>query len=263
MFSVKIYSWEDAGLCRESITEMEVGDDVIVETDLGKELGKVVKKTEKASEKSLNKIKECRFIRKANIRDIIASKKHNAKRREAKKYFRNVSVKYNLPMKIVDVHFGYEGSHVVFVFICEMKVDFREMVKDLSRKFQKSVRLQQIGSRDNTKKYKCYGSCGRELCCRFLCSNLGGINTNMAKVQKLEHRNSERISGVCGRLMCCLAYEAEQYEEFYKKAPLLGDKVSLKDGDKGIVTNLFPIKNLVEIELKNETKVKVDLNDLK
>lgn len=272
MYEVKVYNWEAASLCQSNDLSLAVGESVIVETSFGKEIGvieeirknieKVTADCSKDCDNGCKKV-ECQLVRKANIRDIVASKKYNSKRKEARKFFRSVAVRYNLPMKLVDVHFGFEGSHIIFAFICETKVDFREMVKDLSRKFQKSVRLQQVGSRDNAKQYDCYGICGRELCCRLIKGNLGGINTTMAKVQNLEHRSSERISGVCGRLMCCLAFESKSYEEADIAMPQLGSEVTLVSGEKGKVVRRFLMKQLVEVELPNESRVKVSLNGLK
>ncbi len=272
MYAVKVYNWEAAGFCENKDLSLAVGDNVIVETSLGMEIGvveeirAVVAKDTPACLKTCDngcKRVECKLLRKANVRDVVASKKYNSKKTEARKFFRSVAVRYNLPMKLVDVHFGFEGSHIIFAFICETKVDFREMVKDLSRKFQKSVRLQQVGSRDNAKQYDCYGVCGRELCCRLINGNLGGINTSMAKMQNLEHRSSERISGICGRLMCCLAFESKNYEEADIKIPQLGSEIELATGEKGRVVRRFLMKQLVEVELKDESRVRVSLNDLK
>ncbi|HHX58311.1 MAG TPA: hypothetical protein GX706_00890, partial [Candidatus Moranbacteria bacterium] len=142
------------------------------------------------------------------------------------------------------------------------RVDFRFLVKELSSLLGKSVRLQQIGSRDEARKCGGCGICGMELCCVKFSGGLKSISTDMARCQMIVHRGSERISGLCGRLKCCLAYEAEQYQELLKELPELGSVVKLKGGKEGTVIEAQALAQKIKVVLKDGSYVVVDLKDL-
>ncbi len=155
----------------------------------------------------------------------------------------------NLPMKIIDAKISLDESSVVVAFVADGRVDFRDLAKKLSASFGKSVRLQQMGSRDEARLAGGYGICGREFCCRkFLKTGMKSVSTEMARCQMISHRGSERLSGQCGRLMCCLSYEAEQYAELAKELPPLGTKVMV-EGKEGEVVDWQVIAKKVKIKL--------------
>jgi len=153
-------------------------------------------------------------------------------------------------MKIIDVMISLDGKQAIFAFTSDGRIDFRKLVKDLSSKIKKSVRMQQIGSRDEARKLGGYGICGRELCCVRFKGNMQSITTDMARVQQIAHRGSERISGLCGRLMCCLAYEAQQYKEMLEGMPELFSVVETGEG-KGTVIEINAITLEIKVRLES------------
>jgi len=229
---------------------LEAGDKVIVKTELGTEIGKVIGYKE-LSEEEMSKISEIKpILRKATTTDI--EKAGDEKRKaEALEYCKKMAKKHELPMKLVDVYFSFDGSRVTFAFIADGRVDFRELVKDLTRRFSRTIRLQQIGIRDEAKIRGDYGHCGRPLCCGRFLPELSSITSEIAELQQVAHRGSERISGICGRLMCCLAFEHNGYEELAGKLPKIGAKVDV-DGKKGIVVGHHILKQSVDVEFSGE-----------
>jgi cell fate regulator YaaT (PSP1 superfamily) len=153
-------------------------------------------------------------------------------------------------MKLVDVHISLDGSNAVILFTADERVDFRELVKNLSRIFHRSVRMHQVGSRDEARKLGGCGVCGRDLCCLRFPGSLPSISIDMARVQQVAHRGSERISGVCGRLMCCLSYEAPQYQQMLIGMPEVRSSVKTKDG-KGEVIELNVLTGDVKIRMSD------------
>lgn len=166
-------------------------------------------------------------------------------------------------MKLVDVHFSFVGNRVNFAFIADGRVDFRDLVKDLTSHFNKLIRLTQIGIRDEARFSGDCGHCGRQLCCRGFLRDFSSIGSDMAEAQQVIHRGSERISGCCGRLMCCLAYEYEGYKEMAAKLPPIGERISV-DGKRGMVVGCHVLKQTVDVEIENgrdgRTIVEVDYN---
>jgi cell fate regulator YaaT (PSP1 superfamily) len=245
------------------------GDFVIVETSLGKEIGKAVEildiaenkikeflsqykddSEKKDDNKSEDEILLKPIIRKATADDI----KNMAgfeERKTAIKFCKEITAKHELPMKVVDVHFSLDQGRITFAFIADGRIDFRELVKDLTRHFNKSVRLHQIGIRDEAKLCGDCGPCGKTLCCKGFLKDLVSITSEMAEMQEVAHRGSERISGICGRLMCCLAYEQKGYKELLDKLPAVGTKVN-KDGKRGVVVGVHPLKESIDVQFKEK-----------
>jgi cell fate regulator YaaT (PSP1 superfamily) len=236
-------------------------DYVIVKTELGTEVGKVIgfmeigkevlKEKPDNSDQTPNasgKLKP--VVRKATAIDLekLASQ---GDKDEAIDYCKKMVEKHQLEMKLVDVYFSFDGSKVTFAFIADGRVDFRELVKDLTRHFNRTVRLYQIGIRDEAKLRGDYGPCGRSLCCKKFLNDLTSITSEMAEAQQVVHRGSERISGMCGRLMCCLAFEQEGYEELAKNMPPLGAKVNV-DGKRGVVVGHNILKQSVKVQFSGE-----------
>lgn len=263
----------------------KVGEMVIVDTELGLELGEVVgfadvnesdfisakeekKKNEEKKEKETDDNKEEEkkvlkpIVRKATKEDL--GKMPNKKeRREALSYCKKMITKRELEMKLIDVNFSFSNNRITFAFIADGRVDFRELVKDLTSHFNKLIRLTQIGVRDEAKFMGDFGHCGRQLCCRKFIKDFTSVTSEMTEVQQVTHRGSERLSGICGRLMCCLAYEHEGYKKLAEKMPDIGQKVNV-DGKKGTVVDCHVLKQTVNVEFDDSKEgkvvIEVDLN---
>ena len=233
--------------------DIKSGDHVIVETARGVEYGQVVlPPREVEDEKVIQPLKE--VIRIANTQDD--KKEENNRRREKDAY--QICLKkireHGLEMKLIDVEYTFDNNKVLFYFTADERIDFRELVKDLAAIFKTRIELRQIGVRDETKTLGGIGICGRPLCCHTYLSEFAPVSIKMAKEQNLS-LNPAKISGVCGRLMCCLKNEEETYEELNRKLPGIGDRVTTPDGLKGEVQSVSVLRQLV--------KVLVDVEDEK
>lgn len=247
---------------------VSLGDYVIVDTEIGKELGKVIgcpssreegnkNPSQKESNGSENAKELKPVLRQANFEDI-SRVSSPEKKEEALAFCREAISRLNLPMKLVDVNFSFEGNRMNFAFIADGRVDFRELVKELAGRFSANIRLTQIGTRDEAKVMGDCGPCGRGLCCReFLCE-FSSITSEMAEAQQVVHRGSERISGMCGRLMCCLSYEYEGYKELAGQLPPIGTKVNI-NGVKGFVCGHHILKQTIDVRLPAEKPDERDL----
>lgn len=243
--------------CEEE--DLKVGDYVIVDTKLGTELAKVVgfSKDDPNLRDHDEPVKP--ITRKANKDDLDAVLQQN-KRKE--KDF-NVCVsfirKHNLPIKLVDVHYSLDDARLTFAFIADGRVDFRDLLKDLNREFKKNIRLQQIGIRDEIKINGDIGCCGLNLCCQGFYKDLGNVTSDLAALQQVAHRGSDRLSGVCGRLKCCLTFEEKLYNELAEKLPMLGEKINTKHG-RGEVIGWHVLKQTVDVLIDgNDTIVEIPI----
>jgi len=235
--------------------EVKVGDQVIVKTELGVEIGKVVGLLDAPETKSEVKpetgdgtteaTEVKKVLRKATPADL---EKLADQRKKSKDftYCRQLIEKLELPMKLVDVHYSFDDSRITFPFIADSRVDFRELVKDLTKHFNRAIRLQQIGIRDEARFCGDFGHCGRPLCCGRFLGELNSITSEMAELQQCVHRGSERISGICGRLMCCLSYEEEGYKKMAQNLPLVDSQVKY-EGKKGRVVSQHVLKQTVSV----------------
>ena len=233
-----------------SDTELKIGDGVIVETARGIEYGKVaINPTEVEDNKVIQPLKP--IIRKASIADEQSVLKNLQKKPEAIKLAKEKIEKHKLNMKLVDVEYTFDNNKVIFYFTAEGRVDFRELVRDLASVFKIRIELRQIGIRDQSKMLGGLAPCGKPCCCSQHLPEFKHVSIKMAKIQLLS-LNPSKISGLCGRLMCCLEYENEYYNEAFKKMPRLGSDVSTPDG-KGIVVsnNLLKLVSKVKVELKD------------
>lgn len=208
--SVKIFPLDNPRIYDSGNWNVKVGDIVVVNTDYGIESAEVKKINIGAKEECL------KIVRKATSIDIETIEKNERKSREAIDVCKKLVKECKLSMKIVGAHLGFDGGKIVFLFIAEKRVNFRDLVRILSKRFQKSIRLQQVGSRDEARENGGFGVCGRELCCVKFLENIKSVTTEDARVQQMRQRGSDRISGICGRLKCCLGFEAEQYRENLK-----------------------------------------------
>ncbi|MDI6821870.1 MAG: stage 0 sporulation family protein [Actinomycetota bacterium] len=197
--------------------DLKVGDNVIVKTSRGLEFGEVVMLPQDIPEDELTAPLK-KVIRKATQEDRTQVEKNRAKEKEAFETCEEKIKEHGLPMKLVDVEYVFDKSRIVFYFTAEERVDFRALVKDLASIFRTRIELRQIGVRDEAKMIGGIGPCGRRLCCTLFLSDFEPVSIRMAKEQDLP-LNPLKISGICGRLMCCLKYEYEWYKEFKSKAP--------------------------------------------
>ncbi len=268
---IQFYPWDKTYDFSANNLKVEKDNYVVVQTELGIEMGKVVEVVE-LSEEFYQKNKINNKKTKAKLKPILRLATRDdfkkipdiKEQQQILKVCRNLIQKHNLPMKLVDVHFAFDGSRLTFAFIADGRVDFRELVKDLTRYFCRTIRLHQIGIRDEARINGDCGHCGRILCCRSFLYDLTSITSEMSGLQQCSHRGSERISGVCGRLMCCLAYEEDGYKELLKNMPPIGAKVSV-DGKRGIIVGHHILKQSVDVEFTSDNGnekviVEIDLN---
>ena len=227
---------------------LELGDGVIVETARGVEFGKVaIAPREEEDKKIVQPLKP--ILRKATVGDYKQIERNEQRRPQAMKDAAARIAKHKLDMKLVDVEFTFDNSKVIFYFTAEGRVDFRELVKDLASCFKIRIELRQIGIRDETKMRGGLAPCGRVCCCAQHLGDFERVSIKMAKTQCLS-LNPTKISGLCGRLMCCLAYENDHYTQASKKMPVIGTEVVSPDG-KGVVVanNLLKLTSRVKRQL--------------
>lgn len=235
----KVYFFDPAGL------EINTGDHVIVETARGIEFGHVVLGSREVDEsKVVQPLKS--VIRMSTAADEETERRNKEKEKEAFGICLEKIKKHNLQMKLIDAEYTFDNNKVLFYFTADGRIDFRELVKDLAAVFKTRIELRQIGVRDETKIMGGIGICGRPLCCHTYLSEFIPVSIKMAKEQNLS-LNPTKISGVCGRLMCCLKNEEETYEELNSKLPGIGDYVTTDDGLKGEVHSVSVLRQLVKV----------------
>jgi cell fate regulator YaaT (PSP1 superfamily) len=240
--------------------ELEVGNKVICNLDEGiKEIGEVVVPAVDINEADitnpLNKV-----VRKATYYDLSVDELNHEKEKKGFEKFSQLAEEYKLKMKLINVHVMFDKSKMVFYFTSEKRVDFREMVKELATYFKMRIELRQIGVRDEAKMVGGLGPCGRDLCCKSFLTDFESISIKMAKDQNLP-LNPFKISGVCGRLMCCLKYEYDLYKEFIEKAPPRGMKIKSSYGN-GWVSGYEPLKQSVVVEFDNGARKSIPLSEV-
>ena len=196
--------------------QLQKGDQVIVETSRGIEMGQIVVDPKEVEPDEIVAPLKL-VVRKATQEDLNLVLNNNDKEKEAFRICQEKIIKHDLPMKLIDVEYTFDNSKVIFYFTSDGRVDFRELVKDLARIFKTRIELRQIGVRDEAKMIGGLGSCGRALCCHTFLRDFLPISIKMAKAQDLA-LNPAKISGICGRLMCCLRYECEHYDDKGEKA---------------------------------------------
>lgn len=235
----KVYFFDPAGM------DIKTGDHVIVETACGIEFGHVVLGSRAVDEsKVIQPLKP--VIRMATAADEETERRNKEKEKDAFGICLEKIKKHNLQMKLIDAEYTFDNNKVLFYFTADGRIDFRELVKDLAAVFKTRIELRQIGVRDETKIMGGIGICGRPLCCHTYLSEFIPVSIKMAKEQNLS-LNPTKISGVCGRLMCCLKNEEETYEELNSKLPNIGDYVTTDDGLKGEVHSVSVLRQLVKV----------------
>ena len=223
-------------------------DKVIVETAMGQEMGEVVINNKNLTN---NKIKASikPIIRVATEKDLKHFTENKEKEKEAFKICEEKIKKHKLGMHLVDASYTFDNAKLLFYFTADNRIDFRELVKDLASIFKTRIELRQIGVRDQVRRIGGNGVCGRELCCCTFLNNFDTVSIKMAKEQNIA-LNPAKISGNCGRLMCCLRYEQEAYEEKLKKLPKVGAIVKTEDGE-GTVDSIEILKGIVRVKIKD------------
>ncbi len=243
----KIYYFDPVGVA------CKVGEDVIVKTARGSEIGRVVVANKLV--KSADIVLPLRELeRKATKQDIERHERNVELEREAYKICLKKIQDHGLDMKLIDAKYTFDNSKLLFNFTADKRVDFRDLVKDLAFVFRTRIELRQIGIRDEAKLMGGLGVCGRPFCCATFLSDFAQVSIKMAKEQNLS-LNSSKISGTCGRLMCCLRFEHETYEEELRRMPPVDSKVRTPDGP-GIVSEISPLTHLVKVKFtdsKSET----------
>lgn len=244
--------------------KMRPGDHVIVETARGIEYGTVTGKVQEVSEeKVVQPLKP--VLRVANAEDDAKAKRNREKEKEAMAICKEKIRKHNLDMKLIDAEYTFDNNKVLFYFTADGRIDFRELVKDLAAVFRTRIELRQIGVRDETKILGGMGICGRQLCCNTFLSEFAPVSIKMAKEQNLS-LNPTKISGVCGRLMCCLKNEEETYEYLNSKLPGVGDTVTTSTGLQGEVASVNVLRQKVKVLVNVEDEKEIqeyDVNELK
>ena len=229
------------------------GDHVIVETARGIEYGSVVANPKEIPDDEV--VQPLKAVMRIATPDDDARVERNlTKEKDALRICAEKIRKHKLDMKLVEAEYTFDNNKLLFYFTADGRIDFRELVKDLAAVFRTRIELRQIGVRDETKIMGGYGICGRELCCHTFLSEFAPVSIKMAKEQNLS-LNPTKISGVCGRLMCCLKNEEETYEYLNSRLPNVGDYVTTDDGLKGEVSSVNVLRQLV--------KVLVEVNDEK
>ncbi len=240
--------------------EVSIGDNVIVETARGLEFGTICRERTSVDESELVAPLKG-IIRIATDADRQKCAENLAKKDEALRICQEKIEAHGLEMKLIDVEYTFDNSKVVFYFTADGRVDFRELVKDLASVFRMRIELRQIGVRDEAKMIGGVGSCGRGLCCNTWLRDFEPVSIKMAKVQNLS-LNPTKISGICGRLMCCLKYENDIYNELKKGMPNVGERVKTPDGI-AVVTDVNILENLVRTRLVLEEASEENENEEK
>lgn len=248
----KIYYFDPLDL------KIEKDDSVIVETARGIEFGQCVIGTKEVKEEEIVAPLKA-VLRKATEEDISKHMENQEKEKEAFDICLKKINDHGLVMKLIDVEYTFDNNKVIFYFTAEGRVDFRELVKDLATIFKTRIELRQIGVRDEAKMIGGLGPCGRPLCCSSFLGDFASVSIKMAKEQNLS-LNPTKISGICGRLMCCLNYEQDTYEDIRKRLPRVGSIVKTEMGEGEVISNSV-VKEQVKVKLKtSEEEVLSEFN---
>lgn len=223
--------------------EFPLGSNVIVETARGLEFGTVAMERKAVSESSIVQPLK-KIIRHADEKDVLQYQENLKKKERAIALCQEKIDKHGLEMKLIDVEYTFDNSKIIFYFTADGRVDFRELVKDLAGVFRMRIELRQIGVRDEAKMLGGIGACGRSLCCNSWLADFEPVSIKMAKVQNLS-LNPTKISGICGRLMCCLKYENDTYMQLRKGMPYPGERINTPDGHALVIES-----NILENKIK-------------
>ena len=243
--------------------EVQKGEYIIVETTQGEDIAEVIIPGRMIDEEKLNTPLK-KVLRLASSKDLKHAEDLKKKEKEAFEICQQKIKKHKLDMNLLDVEYKFDNSKILFFFTADGRIDFRELVKDLAAVFKTRIELRQIGVRDEVKRIGGNGVCGRELCCCSFLGNFETVSIKMAKEQNIS-LNPSKISGNCGRLMCCLKYEQDVYEDKLSRIPKVGSIVKTEDGE-GIVESIETLKEIIRVKLKdgdNYTYKRYNVSDIK
>jgi cell fate regulator YaaT (PSP1 superfamily) len=248
---VKVYHFDPAGL------ELSRGDRVVVQTSSGPEIGQVVEPPHTVDEAEIVAALK-KVARVATGKDLEAQAASEDLRRQAMDTCRELIASHGLDMKLVGAEVGFGGEKITFSFFSEERVDFRGLVADMAKALKMRIELRQVGAREEARMVGGLGPCGRGLCCTMFAGDDDPVSIRMAKEQNLP-LNPTKISGLCGRLMCCLKYEQDQYVSFRKEAPAKGTPVATPAGD-GVVSGYIVTKDAIIVRMEDGSAVDVRLS---
>jgi len=252
---IQFHPWDRSYFFDPAEFEVKLGDRVIVETTIGQEIGKVIgfgKVAEHELEAPLQPI-----LRLPTEADFTIMEERSVNKSKVLQQARDIVHNHHLAMKLIDVVYSYDDRRMTFAFTSQNRIDFRNAVKDLNVAFGRSVRLQQIGSRDVAAEMGGIGPCGRETCCSTWKKDLDSVSADLVPMQQLEYRGTDRLSGLCGRLKCCLAYESEGYRMCGAKMPEVGTFVKTKTYGAGEVISRNILTHVITI--KNEQNQRIEI----
>lgn len=235
-----------------------VGEYVIVEADRGLEYGQVISDQEMLLDADIREPLR-KIIRKTNPWDHKQIEKNKKKAQELIETCAKKIGAHKLPMKLIEAEYSFDRSKIIFYFTSESRVDFRDLVKDLANTFRARIELKQIGVRDEAKILGGFGPCGRELCCAKFLKDFESVTIRMAKDQNLS-LNPTKISGLCGRLMCCLSYEYTNYKDCLKGMPKMGQEIKM-DKHKGPVVATNPLKRTFTIQTEDGKLIELPVRE--
>jgi cell fate regulator YaaT (PSP1 superfamily) len=239
----------------------QIGDYAIVDVERGQDIGRIVREGEHVSQKLRDKGVQGPILRRATKRDLASLESLREKEAEAHRTCQQLIARQDLPMKLVDVEYQFDGNKIRFYFTSDRRVDFRKLVRELAGIFKTRIEMRQIGVRDEASRLGGYGRCGRYYCCRGVITDFDPVTLKMVKEQHLAP-GSPKISGGCGRLMCCLRYERGFYAEASKEFPKLGTKIEMGDG-KGKVVAVDIFRRRVTLSDREGKTISVSLEDFK
>ena len=233
--------------CNMAVPGVKCGDFVIVEHDRGLDYGQIICPKDATAQAEAKEAPK-KIVRIASEGDLRQIEENRKRAKEAFSACEKKIIERKIDMKLVRAEYSFDRNKIIFYFTATGRVDFRDLVKDLAKIFKARIELRQIGVRDEAKLFGGFGSCGRELCCATFLKDFEPVTIKMAKEEGLP-LNPPKISGICGRLMCCLNYEYETYKILSKGLPREGERVHIQQGKgKVISVNVFKRKALVELE---------------
>lgn len=269
--SVKIIDWDEPQLFKikgdEEFGEIKKGRRVVVRLDYESEdVGTVLSINDIdeniSPENSLENKEGNLILRNLKQEEFLKLKDIENEEQECLAYCQECVKNLGLEMKLAGVHLSFDNQKIIFAFTAEGRIDFRELVKMLTRRFKKAIRMHQIGIRDEAKLVGSLGMCGRTLCCKKFLKTLASVNSEAAEIQQIAHRGADRISGICGRLMCCLNYEKDGYKKLADSMPAIDSYVRF-EGKKCKVLGWHVLKKTVDIALDENTTLEVEIGKLK
>ncbi len=240
-----------------------IGDFAVVDVERGHDIGKVIREGREVGKKLRSKGIQGPILRRATSKDVATMHSLREKEAEAHRTCQQCIAKQGLPMKLVDVEWQFDSNKIRFYFTSDRRVDFRKLVRDLASIFKSRIEMRQIGVRDEARRLGGYGRCGRYYCCRGVISDFDPVTLKMVKEQHLAP-GSPKISGGCGRLMCCLRYERDFYKEASREYPKLGTRIEMGEGrGKGKVVAVDIFHGRVTLSDKEGETTTVTIEDFK